>query len=159
MTQESSGDQQSTRLESTIGDRLRFVIWFAALRLGAWTSKEFAAAVGKAESQLSRWVRDAPRPDWSNTKDIAGKVGVSAAWLDDPASPDAQEPELFQPWLRARREFVARFSQADDRPDYMKAAERAGAEVVSADNDARFRPSTAKKPKKKVASGSTRRKR
>lgn len=158
VTREESGrSPQGATVQSSIGDRLRFVIWLSALRLGAWTSKEFASAIGKAESQIPRWVREAPRPDWPNIKDLASSAGVSAAWLDDPRSADAKEPELFPEWLTARRAFLARYAQDDARPDYLRAAERSGGEVISANNDERFRPTPS--PKKKAAGDSPRRKR
>lgn len=91
-----------------MGDRLRFVIWLSALHLGTWTTKEFAAAVGKADAQFPRWAREDPRPDWSTIKDIAAAVGVSPSWLDDPRNPEAQQPELFVQWLEARRRFATR---------------------------------------------------
>lgn len=86
------------------GDRLRFVIWLSALRLGTDSAKELSAVLGKGSNQLSKWVMENPKPSYATTKRIAEAVGVSPSWLDDPASSDAREPELFAQWWAARQE-------------------------------------------------------
>ena len=61
--------------------------------------------LGKGTGQLSSWANENPKPSFENIRLIAETVGVSAAWLDDPTSREAEgkEPELFAQWLAARR--------------------------------------------------------
>ncbi len=89
---------------SSFGDRLLFVIWLAGKVLGVDNGKQFAAAIGKGPSQLSRWLNEDPRPNWETIKAIADSVKISAVWLDDPSRADATEPPDFAEWLRARRQ-------------------------------------------------------
>lgn len=88
-------------------------MWWSALKLGTWTGKEFALKVGKLETQISGWVREDPKPGWEIIKLIAGAVDVSPAWLDDPRTAGAEEPELFAEWLTARRRIVAEREEAE----------------------------------------------
>lgn len=92
---------------STYGERLRFVMWLAELELGVSSGKDFALAAGKRENQISRWLKEDPKPGWEITKGLAILAGVSPAWLDDPLTPGATEPELFGRWLDARRRWIA----------------------------------------------------
>jgi transcriptional regulator with XRE-family HTH domain len=98
MTKESSGKAKGG---STFAERLDFAIRLAALRKGFESSKELAAAIGKGQTQISQWKRSKPKIDAIRL--VAGVAGVSPSWLDEPTSPDAVEPELFQEWLAARR--------------------------------------------------------
>ncbi len=98
---------RTTAAEATFGDRLRFVVWLSALRLGVASGKELAEAIGSGPSQLSKWIAENPRPEFNSVRRIAEKVGVSALWLDDPSAPDAREPELFAEWWAARQRHEA----------------------------------------------------
>lgn len=89
----------------TFRERMLFAIWLAGKVLGVENSKQFAKAIGKGASQLSKWVNSNPRPALESIKLIATAVGISAAWLDDPKQPDAREPADFPVWLAARRAF------------------------------------------------------
>jgi transcriptional regulator with XRE-family HTH domain len=101
----SSVPTKSSPGGSLFGERLRFVIWLAALRLGVESGKELAAAIGKRQGQLSSWIKEDPRPSFENIRLIAETVGISAAWLDNPEAAEAagKEPELFAEWLAKRR--------------------------------------------------------
>ena len=101
----SAGTTKPRDQGSQFGERLRFVVWLAALRLGIESGKDLAAALDKRPGQLSSWIKEDPRPSFDNIRLIAETVGVSAAWLDNPLSPDAEgkEPEKFAEWLAARR--------------------------------------------------------
>lgn len=92
----------------TIGDRLRFVAWFAALKLGVDSGQELAALLGGAKNQFSKWVNENPRPSWESIKRIATTVGINAAWLDDPSLPGAVEPEDWAEWWGNRQGRVRR---------------------------------------------------
>lgn len=92
----------------TFGDRLRFVVWLAALNLGVESGQELAAAMGTAKNQVSKWLNEKPRPSWDSIKLIAKTVGIDAAWLDDPALPGAQEPTLWGEWWEKRQEYQGR---------------------------------------------------
>ena len=87
--------------ESNFPERLRFVIWLAALRRGFDSGKDLAKAIGKGPTQLSQWAK--AKPTFASIRLLAEAVGVSPSWLDDPASPDAREPDLFPEWLAARQ--------------------------------------------------------
>ena len=89
---------------ASFGDRLRFVIWLSALRLGTDSAKELSEVLGKGKNQLSKWVAENPKPGFPTIKRIADVVGVSPSWLDDPTSSDAREPEFFAEWYAARLE-------------------------------------------------------
>ena len=101
---QSSGPERKETGQSTFGERLLFVIWLGGRVLGVENNKQFAEAIDKGAAQLSKWVREEPRPSWENIKTIAGAVGVEAAWLDDPARAAGSEPPDFAEWLAARRE-------------------------------------------------------
>lgn len=105
MAKLSSGTTKRPEPGSQFGERLRFVIWFSALRLGLESGKDLAAVIGKRPGQLSGWANEDPKPSFENIRLIAETVGVSAAWLDDPTSREAEgkEPELFAEWLAKRR--------------------------------------------------------
>lgn len=105
MTRNRSGATRQHDPASLFGERLKFVIWLSALRLGVESGKDLAAVIGKGSGQLSSWANENPRPSFDNIRLIADTVGVSAAWLDNPASLDAagKEPELFAEWLAKRR--------------------------------------------------------
>lgn len=90
-------------------------MWWAGQSLGVWNGKEFALVMGKQDTQISRWLREDPKPTWEIIKEFAVRVGVSPTWLDDPKTPGAKPPELFEQWLRARREFSRLYPSA--RPD------------------------------------------
>lgn len=87
----------------TFGERLRFAIWLSAKNLGTESAKELSEVLGKKQGQISSWIKEDPRPAYENIKLIAERIGISAAWLDDPLSPDAREPELWPEWFAARR--------------------------------------------------------
>jgi len=89
--------------QATFGERLLFVIWLSGKVLGVENAQQFAKAVGKGASQLSRWVREDPRPNWDSIKRVADAVGVDALWLDEPGRKGAVEPPDFPEWLAARR--------------------------------------------------------
>lgn len=108
---DTSADKKKP-VPSSFGDRLKFVIWLSALRLGTWSAKEFARALDKSEAQFPKWAKEDPKPAWPTIKSLATPVGVQAAWLDDPDLPGAQEPELFQDWLAARRSWKAAQAKA-----------------------------------------------
>lgn len=105
MARNLSGQTRQPEPASSFGERLRFVIWLAALRLGVESGKDLADVLGKGSGQLSSWANENPRPSYDNIKLIAEKVGVSAAWLDDPSAKESEgrEPELFAEWLAKRR--------------------------------------------------------
>jgi hypothetical protein len=107
MTIENESPGQDKSAEPAFGDRLRFAMWLSAMQLGTWNAKEFAAAVGRQETQISRWAREDPKPGWDVIKDLAVRVRISPTWLDDPSTPGAMPPEMFDQWLDARRRFVA----------------------------------------------------
>lgn len=114
MAKSSAGAAKRSDPASQFGERLRFVIWFAALKLGVESGKDLAAVIGKNPGQLSGWANEDPRPAWENIRLIADTVGVSAAWLDNPDATDAQgkEPELFAEWLAHRRARERRVKRA-----------------------------------------------
>jgi transcriptional regulator with XRE-family HTH domain len=92
---------------SSFGERLGFVIWLAGKVLGVDSGKQFAQAIGKRSSQLSRWLKEDPRPEWATIKRMADAVGVSPMWLDEPTANGAVEPDDFPEWLVARRRRLA----------------------------------------------------
>ncbi len=97
------------------GDRLRFAIWLSAKTLGVDSAKELAEVLGKRQGQLSDWLNETPRPQFENIKLIAETVGVSAAWLDDPASRDATQPNEWPEWWASRVKRRAGTAQAQRR--------------------------------------------
>jgi transcriptional regulator with XRE-family HTH domain len=98
-----SGSERQQKSPSQFGERLLFVIWLAGKILGVENAKQFAEAIGKGQSQLSRWVKEDPRPEWTTIKRIADSVSVDPLWLDEPSRPGAVEPADFAQWLDARR--------------------------------------------------------
>ncbi len=103
MRKETSPGKQNEPQPPPFGERLKFVIWLSAFRLGLDSAKDLAEVLGKRPDQLSRWVKEDPRPSYDTIKLIAEKVEISAPWLDDPKSPDAREPELWKEWWSRRR--------------------------------------------------------
>jgi transcriptional regulator with XRE-family HTH domain len=97
---------------ATFGDRLKFVIWLAAYRLGVDSGKELAEAIGVGGTQLSKWANENPCPSFPSIRKVAEAVGVSASWLDDPRAPDAREPEMFAEWWAARQRRAAQLRRA-----------------------------------------------
>lgn len=89
---------------STLGERLLFAVWLGGKILGAENSKQFADAIGKGAPQLSKWVKEEPRPSWENVKLIADAVGIDAGWLDDPTRAGTVEPPDFAQWFAARKD-------------------------------------------------------
>lgn len=98
----SSAEKQKNHSDSTFGDRLRFVIWLSAYNLGTESGKELASVIGKRPDQLSKWVKEDPRPEFGNIRLIAEAVGVNALWLDNPAATNAVEPEMWSEWYAQR---------------------------------------------------------
>ena len=98
-----SSPKKQKRSVSTFGDRLRFVIWLSAYNLGTESGKELAQVIGKRPDQLSKWLKEDPRPEWDNIRLIAETVGVSALWLDQPESVEAIEPEMWGEWYAKRQ--------------------------------------------------------
>ena len=90
------------------GDRLRFVVWLSSYTIGVDSGKELAAALGKGENSISKWVNEKPRPSWESIKLIADTVGVDAVWLDDPSRLGAREPEQWPQWWGSRHERIRR---------------------------------------------------
>lgn len=104
LVKKTSGQETQQNRPSAFGERLLFVIWLAGKVLGVENSKQFAAAVGKGPSQLSRWVREDPRPGWETIKSLADAVSIDPLWLDEPTRQGAREPADFPQWLQARRQ-------------------------------------------------------
>lgn len=110
-----SGAQEHNANPSTFRERLLFVIWLSGKVLGVENATQFAQAIGKGASQLSKWVNENPRPEWGSIRSIAEVVGISAAWLDDPMQRDAVEPAEFPEWLAARHSREAAAAKARRR--------------------------------------------
>jgi hypothetical protein len=104
VVKKESGDQEKQKIPSTFRERMLFVIWLAGKVLGTDNSQQFARALRKGASQLSKWVNENPRPEWESIKKIADTVRVDPMWLDDPIRPGAHVPPDFEEWLTARRE-------------------------------------------------------
>lgn len=96
---------------SAFGERLLFAIWLAGKVLGVENAKDFAEAIGKDASQLSRWMKESPRPSWGTIKKIADSLGINAQWLDEPTREGASVPDDFPVWLAARRRREAEMRQ------------------------------------------------
>ena len=145
MTEDPTAGSEGQPQRSSLGDRLRFVIWLAALRLGVQDQKDFAAAIERSPTQLSTWLAEKPRPAFETIRLIAGAVDISAAWLDDPMSRDAREPELWPQWYAARLERLRELAaQEAARPlsgaALLNAALREQAEVIAAEIGGRVKP-------------------
>ena len=87
----------------SFGERLTFAIWLAGKVLGVENSEQFARAAQKGPSQLSKWIREDPRPNWESINALAKAVQIDPVWLDDPTRPNAIEPLDFPQWIAARR--------------------------------------------------------
>jgi transcriptional regulator with XRE-family HTH domain len=103
VTQNTGHGRQSER-PATFGERLLFAIWLGGKVLGTDNTKEFAEAIGKNGSQVSKWIAEDPRPGWDSIKAVATAVGIDPAWLDDPQAQRAEVPADFPQWIAARRE-------------------------------------------------------
>lgn len=101
VSEKSSSDNQDDS-PSTIGERLLFCTWLSAKVLGTESQREFARAIGKGGTQLSKWIAEDPRPSWDSIKAIADALGINAAWLDEPGR-GGDVPRDFPEWLAARR--------------------------------------------------------
>lgn len=147
-------DQQNDQ-PSTFGERLAFAIWLAGKVLGVENAKDFAGVLGKGQPQLSRWLREDPRPAWPTIKQIAEAVDISALWLDDPTARGAIEPEDFGQWLENRRARAARAARARsvEYPTGAETLARAVAEGTKAPRGAQVEPKDvpAADPRKKPA--------
>jgi transcriptional regulator with XRE-family HTH domain len=88
----------------SFGERLTFAIWLAGKVLGVENSEQFARAAKKGPSQLSKWAREDPRPNWDSIKALAEAVQIDPVWLDDSTRPNAIEPPDFPQWIAARRQ-------------------------------------------------------
>lgn len=103
--QHSSGTRRpSSPPPPSFGDRLTFAIWLAGKVLGVDNAKQFSLAIDKDAAQLSKWVREDPRPGWTNIKAVADAVGIDPLWLDDPSRDGVKEPPDFAQWWAARVE-------------------------------------------------------
>lgn len=102
MKKSSSVIGQENSRPATFADRLLFVIWLAGKELGVENVGQFADAIDKNPTQLSRWIKEDPRPSWDSIKRIADAVSVDAVWLDTPERPGTTEPPDFAKWFAAK---------------------------------------------------------
>jgi transcriptional regulator with XRE-family HTH domain len=99
----SSGRERTKKERPpTLRERLLFVVWLAGREVGTDGSGDFAQAIGKDPTQLSRWVKERERPSWDSIKRLADAVGIDAVWLDEPTRSGAVEPPDFPRWYASR---------------------------------------------------------